>query len=764
MNATRDRLFQLLPAVYRIRDNTHAGGELRALLAVLEEQLELLESDVERLYDDWFIETCQEWVVPYIGDLLGARGLVPVEGPFSQRGLVANTIAYRRGKGTAAVLEQLARDVTGWGAKAVEYFELLAATRAMNHRRRSDVAFAEIRDADASALAGTPFERAPHLVDVRHVDRARGRYNIPNVGLNLWRLQSYPLELAVTDDGKVAVAATAKPVPAANPALAGRYTFSPLGQDLPLFNVPRAEGELTQLAGEPNIAAPLRRRPLHDELEERRAAIARGRTDYREMYFDDRQPVFRVVLAKAGSAREIVPPEEVVICDLSDPERPLPEGWRRPPSSKSYPSGRPQPSTLGIRVGVDPVLGRLALPAGKTADVVEVAYAYGYPGDLGGGPYDRRESVAKALPDESDLPPEVRKWQKGVTAVADGSDPALTDSLEAAVAEWNGLEAPAVGVIAVMDSRTYLRPEPDQQPPPPLEIEIPPRSRLFIIAGDWPPDERSPHDLLLDAPLRRRFGRVSPRGRRPHLAAPVEVHGSGPAGEGAAELVLDGLLLEHPLKVLPGHLERLRIAHCTLVPQSSRLDVEAAPGALNGSLAVEVERSISGPVKLADTVPGFSARDTIVDAAGGAAIDARGADLDIQGSTVVGETDGRTLEAGNSIFVEAVRATRRQAGCVRYCYLPLASHVPRPFRCHPRDMAAAARVAPAFTSLDYGAHPSAYGQLAPSCPGEIAAGAENDGEMGAFNFLGGTGRLTNLTSRLDEFVPFGLEAGVFFVT
>ena len=42
---------------------------------------------------------------------------------------------YRRRKGTAAMLEQLARDVTGWDARAVEYFELLATTQYMNHRR-----------------------------------------------------------------------------------------------------------------------------------------------------------------------------------------------------------------------------------------------------------------------------------------------------------------------------------------------------------------------------------------------------------------------------------------------------------------------------------------------------------------------------------------------------------------------------------------------------------------------------------------------------
>ena len=60
--------------------------------------------------------------------------------------------------------------------------------------------------------------------------------------------------------------------------------------------------------------------------------------------------------------------------------------------------------------------------------------------------------------------------------------------------------------------------------------------------------------------------------------------------------------------------------------------------------------------------------------------------------------------------------------------------------------------------------PSAYGQLASTCPREIAAGAEDEGEMGAFNFLRNPQRLTNLTTRMDEYLRFGLEAGVVFVT
>ena len=45
----------------------------KALLRSSREQVAVLEDDLEQLYDDQFIETCAEWVVPYIGDLVGYR-------------------------------------------------------------------------------------------------------------------------------------------------------------------------------------------------------------------------------------------------------------------------------------------------------------------------------------------------------------------------------------------------------------------------------------------------------------------------------------------------------------------------------------------------------------------------------------------------------------------------------------------------------------------------------------------------------------------
>ena len=96
-----DHIFDLLPAVLRIRDQAQ-GDALRALLAVIEREESALEANIGQLYDDAFIETCQEWVVPYIGDLLGVRPLLSIDDPsFTQRGYVANTLGYRRRKGTA---------------------------------------------------------------------------------------------------------------------------------------------------------------------------------------------------------------------------------------------------------------------------------------------------------------------------------------------------------------------------------------------------------------------------------------------------------------------------------------------------------------------------------------------------------------------------------------------------------------------------------------------------------------------------------------
>ena len=99
-----ERLYELLPAFLRFRDQSEPlDSPLRALMAVLERQHAALERDIEGLYDDWFIETCQDWIAPYLGDLLGVQGLDRPEAWVpGQRTRIANALSYRRLKGSSA--------------------------------------------------------------------------------------------------------------------------------------------------------------------------------------------------------------------------------------------------------------------------------------------------------------------------------------------------------------------------------------------------------------------------------------------------------------------------------------------------------------------------------------------------------------------------------------------------------------------------------------------------------------------------------------
>ena len=69
-----DRLWSLLPEIHRQRDaEGSAPGTLRVLVEVLAEQASVVSDDLAQLYENLFIETCQAWVVPYLGDLVAAQ-------------------------------------------------------------------------------------------------------------------------------------------------------------------------------------------------------------------------------------------------------------------------------------------------------------------------------------------------------------------------------------------------------------------------------------------------------------------------------------------------------------------------------------------------------------------------------------------------------------------------------------------------------------------------------------------------------------------
>jgi hypothetical protein len=743
--AVSDRLYNLLPAVYRLRDAAQ-GQPLRALLALIQQQYDVVEQDIAGLYENWFIETCQEWVVPYIGGLLGVRPLFAASADtFSARAYVANTLDFRRRKGTAAMLEELGLDVTGWPAHAVEFFQLLSTTQYLNHLRPQSAGTASLRDTSALELLGGPFDTITHTVDVRHIASGRGRYNIPNLGIFVWRLQDYLIGPVSTDPRGLALQGDAR---AAASTADGRYTFDPTGASAPLFNRPKSRANTTGLLTELDVPGPLRRRPLYDELEALRQSKVDGVAAPAPVYFGA-DPIFQVLVNGTE-----VPFAQIMICDLGDVSA---TDWRRPGATKSYqPAAGGAPVSLPITLSVDPVRGRIAFPTGAAVPAsVQVSYTYGFSGNLGAGPYDR----AVWLMDPVNGPPPLRdsnRWQIGVSQEAPASA-SVVPTLTAAIQAWNQLPAGTDGVIAIMDSRSYRE-------TPPVAV-IPAGSRLLIVAADWAAARQGPTPASLD---------LSPTGSRPHLLGALSVKGNAPGSPNPGQLFVDGLLLEGGLTVQPGSLGSLALSHTTLMPGGG-LQVLSLD-----SMSVSLYRCICGPIAFSSPAPPapvhstqLSITDSIVtsgpaSAATAAAISGAGLTANIQTTTVLGTTTGQIISASDSLFTGVVTATRQQAGCVRYSFVPVGSQTAQRYHCQP-DLALTgvqgaaqapiiARLVPQFTSITFGQ--PGFAQLGSRGPAEIATGADDGSEMGAFHFLQQPQRTANLLTALDEYLRFGLEAGV----
>ena len=144
-----------------------------------------------------------------------------------------------------------------------------------------------------------------------------------------------------------------------------------------------------------------------------------------------------------------------------------------------------------------------------------------------------------------------------------------------------------------------------------------------------------------------------------------------------------------------------------------------------------------------------------------------GGALTIVNTTVIGQVSTTLLSlASNTIFLSGsvggspVSVHRRQEGCVRFSYVPLGSVVPKKYKCQPENISDAGRVKPIFNSLQFG--DADYVQLHQHCAREILMGADNESEMGVFNALYQPQRISNLKHKLNEYLPFGLEAGIFF--
>jgi hypothetical protein len=746
-----DRLYQLLPAVYRLRD-AEQGYPLQALLRVIAEQVNIVDANIGQLYENWFIETAEDWVVPYIGDLIGYRiiheagepgDVTTAEGRSLNKILiprreVANTIAYRRRKGTLALLELLANNVAGWPARAVEFFRLLGWTQALNHLRPRHGRTVSLRHAGALDDLDGPFDRLAHGGEVRRVNSIRtpGRYNVPSVGLFVWRLKTY----SVTD-------APAYCLEQVGPRC---YTFSVLGNNAPLYNRPQPEADPEHIAERLNLPTPIRRWDFQEHTPGNRlAASGQASADY---YGPDKSLLIWAPDWPRKGAPQPIPRSAIIPADLTDWQYIAPRNF----------------------VAVDPELGRMVFPAGQLPKQgVKVIYEYAFSDDVGGGEYHRSLSQ----------PADARLYR-----VCPG-EAGCFDTINDALKQWAGEDPkPLAAVVEIARSGVYTEQ---------LEIVLKKDESLQIRAANG----ARPAIRLLDYMAERpdAFSISGAAGSRFTLdgllvtGRSIQVYGPEVDPDAPGAPIKDDMCT-------------VTIRHCTLVPGWS-LHNDCTPTRprepslelINAHARVTVEHSIIGSIQVtADQVKtdpsSIHISDSILDATGLGCDDpqceALGAPgwpmahavLTISRSTVIGSIQTHAIElAEDSIFMGQIKVARRQMGCMRFCYVTPGSRTPRRYNCQPdlvesaveaqspagpdREHARAQeqlRVRPQFNSLRYGT--PTYCQLALNCAVEIQRGASAESELGVFHDLFQPQRAANLQARLDEYTPAGMDVGILYMS
>jgi hypothetical protein len=712
MNSERiDRLYELLPVVYRQRDEelSHA---LRDLLRVIAEQVNLIERDIAQLYENWFIETCQDWVVPYIADLVGYD--VPHSGgtelqsrlrtrALAPRRAVANYLRDLRRRGTLALLEELAEDTGGFSSRAVEYYTLLGRTQSINHLNERG-RLVDLRDGEALDLIDGPFDSLAHTVDMRGINALRpdGLYNIPNVTSWIWRLRSFP----ITDS------------PAYFVQRGGGYffyTFSALGNDAPIFTKAEREPDQT-IAGEINVATPIRRRALEERVGD---------------YYGPGKS-FAIWIKKANEKEmKLVEPADILAADLTD--------WKyRPPDGK---------------VVVDPKLGRIAVSQ-EPEDMV-VSYHYGFGDDIGAHESARpisqpRNAKLYSVGENEafdDIVSALKAWKIDVAkdvndAVIEITDDRFyTELLDIEVPAHKTLQLRAANrcrpVVQVLDYRpsrgeslTVILNEHSRftldgilVAGRPLRVEgkgdKPVDARLVIRRSTLVPgwaihpncDPAAPGESSVD--IRKIRGKVTiDRSILGSISVMDETAESEPVAIAITDSIVDATSDDREAVIGPGASyawATLRFVRCTVFGTIETHAIELAENSIFTGI-VRVVRRQTGCIRFCWVPPGsrtpkrYHCQPDLVDDAAKAAAKKKNVPAD---PLIVGE--------------------RR-------------------------------RVEPVFSSVRFG-RPD-YAQLGFDCAVEIHEGADDESEMGAFHDLFLPQRVANLRARLTHSTPSGMETGI----
>lgn len=699
-----DKLWALLPAVYRTEDPTGSGGSggsgpLREIINRIGAQGAIVRRSIDRLWEDQSIESCDDWVIAYLADLL-ATNLVASLDARGQRIDVAKTIYYRRRKGTVGVLEELAHDITGWSARVVEFFRRIGRAR---HGLDPALGFpldlvdatgaptipvvegllgratgtplggtADLRRLFGISRVATAFDETAHTADVRLGRGQTGWHNIPHLGVFLWRLQSTPLD-GVT--------------PVRDAACPNQYTFDPTGRNVPLFAAEaRVYGDRWVSPAEHQLPTPIDRLLLGDALASLYAALdPSGVFDQRSLRLYD------------GPAS----PSNLVTVDrvTADPR-----------------------AAIG-KYFIDPAAGRVYVPAGAPLNQLIVGYHAGFSSTIGAGGYDRRvRGLAPVQPDPV------------VTATGGGT-------------HFNALGPGATvitsGTLVLGDSLTYIS-------APDLVID----------------DSVGPNQLVVRAANQQR-PLVRLPAVAPGPAAWTFTGTLGSDGK-ASSLVLDGLFVSGGDVILAGELDEVTLTTTTLDPGDHVATAADGRPLIPTRLRVTghirsmiIDRSILGPIVIQPgaSIETLTITNTIVQAVGpgDAALAIPTGLTTLSAVTILGTARLHQVEASTVIFHDVVTVDDYQHGCVRFSAVPTGSVVPRPFEC-----VTIAPGAQLFTSRAFG-NPG-YAQLLASADPGVVRGAEDGSELGAFWRDKNPIKERSLLIKYQEFMPIGLAPVLVYVT
>ena len=781
-------LYERLPEIYRTRDAEQSPpGQLRAYLAAIEQAFGALHDNVGQLYEDLFIDTCDDWAIAYLADLLGATHLKGE--PRTLRADVADTIALRRRKGTLGAIERLAVNLTGWSCRAVELRENLAWAQHLNHQRpdaggappyadagrtRFHVArggTVPIRDPGALALIGTPFDPYAYSADVKPALDGARHINLPNLAIFLWRLAAYriarvqPLAKGVSDLG-------AQPGGLARFAL--RFDLHPLDIPVRLFNTGRPGFLRASTSG--GVISPLTEAdavpgPMLDARLTSGTPAGNPAAYVAVDFYVPGSPPAGFDLGDVG-LHLFLPQALEPLLVPAPPET----AWRwrfRGDNLCAWETGLRRALRSG-EIAIDPDLGRvlIGLDTAQQADQLIVtengspvsrvfaSFTYGAAGPVGAHPVAR---ASTPLPATVDLRP--------VGDVTGGT------TLQSAL---NGLDvATSAVVIEIHDSLVHRI---DLAASPGTSIDGTVSLRLAQPLTIRAAGEQRPI-VLLAQPLSFRpvnAGDATPF--TPH----VRLEGLYLAPDAAAPFPPGEALIDRAA------LARLEIVGCTLAPgghslrDGSRAPMQPALRLADGygftdpadvdafvpTPDIVIQRSVTGALAI-DQRYRLDIQDSIVDAGLGlrdapsglfaiaAATDPAGgwgAALQFAGLTCFGPVRVAAVGGMGGICTQRFEVLDNQHGCIRWsAFSGDGDRLPPNHFC-----VSAAQVRIVFTSERH--NDPGYAQLARETDRRVREQGPDDDAMGAFGFLLEAHKWTNLEVRLREFTPVGVRPLVVPVT